>query len=474
MRITRSRRLGVGCDRPREYAGDPLHHVPLSVAILLLAFQGLAAQTTQLGDELERTVRARVDNGYNVGIVVGVVDERGTRYFSYGETAFGNGILPDENSVFEIGSITKVFTATLLADMVRRGEVELDDPIELYLPPGIKAPTRGGASITLLDLATHTSGLPRMPSNLRPGDPSNPYADYSTQQMYEFLDGYALTRDVGGRYEYSNYGFGLLGSLLALAAGSEYADLIEQRVTTVLGMDDTAVELTGDLRVRLTQGHSGTAAVANWDIPTLAGAGALRSTAADMLTFLAANLGSLDTPLRPALIDTHAPRKPTNSPAMQVGLGWHIRRGENGETVWHNGGTGGYRSFIGFVRGGDVGVVVLTNSNRSTDDIGFHLLDPSVPLEVVRTKAIIDPTILARYVGQYDLTAALSFEIRLEGNQLTAQLTGQDRFPLYAESDTEFFYTIVDAQVTFELDEAGEVTALVLHQNGMDQRAKRR
>ncbi|UCG85682.1 MAG: serine hydrolase [Gemmatimonadota bacterium] len=464
----------VGRDRASRLCYGLTRPVLLLSAVLPLTVSGIPAQTIRLGEELEQTVRARVDNGHNVGIVVGVVDEQGSRYYSYGETSYGNSTLPDENSVFEIGSITKVFTATLLADMVRRGEVRLDDRIEQYLPDGVIAPTRGGASITLLDLATHTSGLPRIPSNFQPADPSNPYADYTTQQMYEFLSGYSLQRDIGERYEYSNYGAGLLGNLLANAAGSSYPDLIEQRVVTVLGMDDTAIELSSDMRARLAYGHLDTTRVANWDILALAGAGALRSTAADMLTFLAANLGLVDTPIRLALNDTHAPRKQTNSPATQVGLGWHIRKGENGETVWHNGGTGGYRSFAGFVRGGSAGVVVLTNSNRSADDIGFHLLDPSAPLQPVQVKAIVERAVLERYVGLYELTPTIVFDVRLEDSQLKVQLTGQGRFPIYAQSETEFFYTIVDAQITFEVDETGKVTALVLHQGGLEQRARRR
>jgi D-alanyl-D-alanine-carboxypeptidase/D-alanyl-D-alanine-endopeptidase len=446
----------------------------LTAVILSLTAHGVVAQAIRLDQELQQTVRARVDNGYDVGIIVGVLDSQGTRYYSYGETSFGNGVLPDENSVFEIGSITKVFTTTLLADMARRGEVRLDDPIELYLPDGVTAPTRNDVSITLFDLATHTSGLPRMPSNFQPADPNNPYADYTAQEMYEFLSDYRLARDIGVRYEYSNYGVGLLGNLLASAAGTTYADLIERRITNVLGMDDTAIELTADMQARLARGHRGTTPVANWDIPTLAGAGALRSTAADMLTFVAANLGLATTPLEPALRDTHAARKPTNTPDMQVGLGWHIRNGEGAATVWHNGGTGGYRSFVGFVQGDNAGAVVLTNSSRSVDDIGFHLLDPRVPLEQVRTKVRLDPAILERYVGRYELTRQLVFDVRLEAGQLTVQLTGQDRFPIYAASETEFFYTIVDAQVTFEVDESGTVTAMVLHQNRLEQRATRR
>jgi CubicO group peptidase (beta-lactamase class C family) len=192
-----------------------------------------------------------------------------------------------------------------------------------------------------------------------------------------------------------------------------------------------------------------------------------------MLTFVAANAGLSGDRLSAVLSSTHEPRVQAGSPSMHVGLGWHIRSGEV-DAVWHNGGTGGYRSFAGFVRERGLGVVVLTNSNRSADDIGFHLLDSSFPLGEVRTTSDVAPEILKRYVGEYELTSSLVFDVQLEGEQLTVQLTGQPRLPVYAESPTKFFYTVVDAQITFELDEEGEVTGLVLHQNGMNQRAGRR
>ncbi|UCD24984.1 MAG: serine hydrolase, partial [Gemmatimonadota bacterium] len=333
-------------------------------AAFIIVAPGVTAQSSGISDEVKASIRARVDNGYNIGIIIGVVDPQGTSYFSYGETQFGNGITPNENSVYEIGSISKVFTSILLADMVARGEVSLDDPIELYLPDGVAAPTRGERSITLYDLATHTSGLPRMPSNFAPADGTNPYADYTVDQMYAFINGYTLQRDIGSQYEYSNFGAGLLGNLLANAAGKTYGELLEQRVTAVLGMDDTSIELTPDQQQRLATGHAGTMTVPNWDIPALAGAGALRSTPADMLSFIAANAGVSESPLSPALSSTHEPRVQAGSPSMHVGLGWHIRSGEV-DAVWHNGGTGGYRSFAGFVRERGLGVVVLTNSNRS-------------------------------------------------------------------------------------------------------------
>ena len=123
---------------------------------------------------------------------------------SYGQSGTGRPL--DGNTVFEIGSISKVFTALVLADMVRKGELALEDPVAKYLPDTVKVPARNGRQITLLDLATQSSGLPRMPTNFTPKDPANPYADYTIRQLYDFLSGYQLPRDPGERYEYSNLG----------------------------------------------------------------------------------------------------------------------------------------------------------------------------------------------------------------------------------------------------------------------------
>jgi CubicO group peptidase (beta-lactamase class C family) len=444
-----------------------------ALAALASAAPLRAVQAPEIPGEVKESICLRVDNGYNAGIVVGLVTRGGTQYYSYGKPSLSGGGTLDENTIFEIGSITKVFTSILLADMVERGEVGLDDPIERYLPEGVAAPRRNGRSITLLDLATHTSGLPRLPDNMDPADPSNPYADYSVEQMYAFLSGHELQREPGAEYEYSNFGAGLLGHLLARRTGRTYEQLVTSRISDELGMPDTRITLTADMRARLARGHSGETEVANWDVPTLAGAGALRSSARDMLTFLAANMGLRESRLYSSMNSTHQPRRPAGSANMQVGLGWHVLSTGERQIVWHNGGTGGYRSFIGFVPGEDVGVVVLTNSSTSADDIGFHVLEPGVPLRQVRTPVAIEPAVLEAYVGQYQIAPGLILDIGLADGNLTVQLTGQPRFTLYAESETEFFLTVVDAQISFVRDDEGNVTALVLHQGGRDQPATR-
>lgn len=355
---------------------------------------------------LSPRVAAFPDSGkHGTGIVVGLLDGSGARRIV---TA---GV--DSTGVFEIGSITKVFTTSILEDMVERREVKLDDPVAKYLPRSVRVPARDERQITLLDLATQSSGLPRMPTNFSPRDSLNPYADYSVQQMYEFLSGYQLTRDIGAEYEYSNLGMGLLGHALALKAGMSYEELVRRRILTPLGMTHTAITLTPAMRAKLAPGHNGEgSAVPNWDLPTLAGAGALRSNASDMLTFLRANIDSMATPLSRTFKHAQAERRETSTPALKIGLGWHILARPAGNVVWHNGGTGGYRTFIGFDATRRLGVVVLSNLDASVDDIGFHLLDETYPLRPIqprRMEVAVDSLVLMRYVGRYEL--APSFQV---------------------------------------------------------------
>ncbi len=334
-----------------------------------------------LGTDIQQYLKDCVDKEKRTpGIVVGILDEKGSRVFAYGKTTAGSTNEVNGDTLFEIGSITKVFTSLTLAEMVERGEVKLDDPISKFLPAAVKAPTRNGKQIALVDLATHTSGLPRLPGNLsgwailRHMD--NPYADYSVQQLYDFLSGYTLPRDIGTKYEYSNLGGGLLGHVLALRAGTNYETLVEQRICHPLGLTNTVITLTSDQQKRLAHGHDENGnAVSNWDMPTLAGAGALKSSVNDLMIFLAANMGRVKTGLQPAIELTQKPRHDAGSSVMQIGLAWHILKFNETEIIWHNGGTGGYRSYLGFNPKTHRGVVVLSNSAKEVDHIGRTLLD---------------------------------------------------------------------------------------------------
>ena len=440
----------------------------------------LPARAEVTDDEVKSILQDRIDRAKRgVGIVVGLVDEKGARVITYGNASKDSKKALNGDSVFEIGSVTKVFTATLLADMVERGEVSLNDPISKYLPKTVKTPTRDGKEITLLDLATQTSGLPRLPTNLAPKDPQNPYADYSVDQMYAFLSSYTLTRGIGEKYEYSNLGVGLLGHILTLRAGTDYETLIRKRICEPLRMSDTKIKLTPEMLARLATGHNpALMSVPNWDLPTLAGAGALRSTVNDMLKFVAANLGLTKSPLLVAMQKAHQSLRETGQPDLSIGLNWHILKKFDSEMIWHNGGTGGYHSFIGLDQKNRRGVVVLSNSANDIDDIGRHVLVSQYPLAKLEPpkehRAIqLDPKILDAYAGEYLVVPGLSLVFTREGEKLFMQPTGQSKVEIIPESETDFFLAVADIQVTFVKDDKGQVNQAILHQAGRNITAKR-
>ena len=452
---------GRGAGRSLRRIGGP------ALGLLLAAAAAARGQAIQVPEDVRANVRARVDNGLSIGIVVGVVDGSGARYYSYGTTARSGGRPVDERTVFEIGSITKVFTALALADMAVHGEVGLDDPVQRYLPDAVHVPRRDSLQITLRLLSAQRSGLPRMPDNFAPADPNNPYADYDAGRLYAFLNGHTLRRAPGAAYEYSNLGVGLLGLALARHAGTSYEDLVLRRVARPLRLSDTRITLTPDQRARLARGHAGGREAASWDLDALAGAGALRSTASDLAAFLAAAAGLARTPLDSAFRMTEAIQGDAG-PGMRIGLGWHVLGRDTATVYWHNGGTGGYHSFIGFDPRRRIGVLVLSNSAESIDDIGFHVLSAGSPFAAVRVAVALPAGSLEAYVGGYQLAPGFVLSIRKVDDDLAAQATGQPAYPIFPSARDEFFYRVVDAQISFVRDATGRVTSLVLHQNGRD------
>jgi len=412
---------------------------------------------------LEQIIRERVDAGYGRGLVAGLLSpDEGVRVVAYGDSGLGRRLVADD--IFEIGSITKAFTGTLLAEMAQRGEVALDDPAQTLAPAGVAVPARNGLQITLEHLATHTSGLPCLPVNFAPGDENDPYVDYTPEQLYDFLSGYTLTRDVGAQFEYSNAGAGLLGHLLALRAGRGYGELVHERILAPLGMTSTGVQVTGAAAERFVQGHDEQGrAVAHWNITTLAGAGALHSTAADLLAFAAA--GFDDGDLGRAIRAAQAPRLEID-PQASIGLHWLTDRQEGHDIVWHNGGTAGFASFLGVDRARQTAVVVLGNSFGSFDDIGMHALDRRMELTTLHTPVALPAAVLERFEGEY---AGPEGPVTLTGDDggLTAQSPGQLPLRLTAIDDTTFFIRPDNALVSFELDGRGRVTGAVLEGGGI-------
>ncbi len=371
-------------------------------AVLLLTTPASAQVPFPSDSTIQGMFRQLVKSHGITGIVVGLLDEGGRRRVIAHGNAGPDALPIDGESVFEIGSMTKVFTGILLADMVRRGEVELADPVADLLPPHVRVRTRNGKVITLLDLTTHFSGLPFMPKNLAPVKPENPFADYTLDQLYEAISAYELERDPGDAFEYSNHGVAVLGQALSLRAGTTYAALVSDRILRRLGMTHTAVTLTPWMKDHLVRGHDRAGKpVANWDFPATAGMGGLRSTMNDMLMFTAANLSSEENDLTLAMRDSHRGLRQTGEdvkypgiPAAfkqgRVGFNWFTSRPGQRRITWTVGLTAGCSTFLGLDIEARRAVVLLTNTGmNNVDYVGFHLLDPTVPLPPAREPGVV-------------------------------------------------------------------------------------
>ena len=451
----------------------------LTVALGVGSLASSAGAQAIVSDSAIRSIlKTRVDSGRAPGIIVGVLENGKRRYIAYGSAGPGRPPL-DEHTLFEIGSISKTFTSLVLADAVVRGEVRLDQPVSELLPAGTVVPSLNGKPITLQLLATHRSGLPRLPSNMAPANSADPYVDYDASRLYAFLASYQLPRAPGDSAEYSNLGAGLLGhALVQRAKAPSWGALVEQRVLRPLRMRESFVDVPAAVRNRLAAGHDQSMdTVPAWHLDALAGAGALRSTAADMLTYLAAELDTSKGPLARAVALGRAPRATFNA-ANRIALGWIIR-GTDHPIWWHNGGTGGFRSFAGFDPARNAAVVVLSDAGVSVDDIGMHLLDTTSllrmpPVPVRRVAVSLPASALDRVVGEYPLAPTFVLSVTREGDTLYLQATGQSRLRLWPEAPDRYFLKEVDAQLTFTLGATGPATAVTLHQNGVAQTAQRR
>jgi serine-type D-Ala-D-Ala carboxypeptidase/endopeptidase len=418
--------------------------------------------------EIRQIMANRVESGRAVGMVTGYIDEKGRQVAASGKVSIGGTQAPDGDTIYEIGSVTKVFTSLVLADMIEKGEVKPDDPVAKFLPATVKVPSRNGRQITLLDLSMQVSGLPRLPTNLKPADAANPYADYDAASLYAFLSGYTLTRDPGEKYEYSNLAVGLLGHALALQAGMSYEELLRRRIFDPLGMHSTGITLPEAQKKRLAPGYNASLQpVKNWDFAALAGCGAVRSTVNDMLKFVAANLELTDTPLKAAMRRMRAATKGIGAEDMEIGMAWHVLTKFDTRIWWHNGGTYGYRSFVGFNPAKNEGAVVLCNTFMDNDDLGRHILESRYPAAAFQKEAPADAAVLEKYVGEYQMAPEFKIAVTREGARLFVQATGQPRIEVFAQSETEFFLKVVDARITFLKD------GLILHQGGKDQNAKK-
>ncbi len=345
------------------------------------------SQTEILKAIVDNKIKPLMEEGKLVGVSVGVIKGDANAVFSYGKVHSDSNEAPDGDTIYEIGSITKVFTTLLLADAAARGKADFNDTIDKFLPADVNVPDFNGRLIRLIDLATHTSALPRIPNNMNVlAGLNNPYSLYSEKELCEFLSSYKLEREPGAKYDYSNLGMGLLGHILELAEERKYEQLLVSNICGPLGMNDTRITLSEQQKKRLAQGYGRNplwpagitikTPMGNWDFLVLAGCGAIRSSANDMMKFLKANMGINETQLYESMEKTHRQTNVIND-VMRIALGWHILDSEDsdGYIVWHNGGTAGYHSFIGFNAKYRAGLVVLSNTaSGEIDSAAFEIL----------------------------------------------------------------------------------------------------
>jgi CubicO group peptidase (beta-lactamase class C family) len=401
---------------------------------------------------LQQILQERIKNKKAVGLVIGRLQGTNRSIVAVGTMALTNSRPIDGDTVFEIGSVTKVFTGMLLADMANRGEVQPDDLATKYLPTTVKMPSRNGQVITLAHLASHRSGLPREPG-----------ANYSREKVFEFLSSYDLTRDPGSAYEYSNLGMGLLGDLLAQRAGVSYEQLVMGRICEPLGMNDTRIKPSDEMQNRLATGHDYELNPAKMrDFVTFVGAGGLRSTANDFLKFLAAVLNPRDDRVSKAIKVSQAAR--TNTGVVgEVAWAWHFKTVSD-EIIWHSGKTGGFHSFMGVNRKRNRAVVIFSNCAHSIDTLGFRLLDPlGEP----------DESTLERYVGTYELEPTFAFTISRERYETYLELTGQAKGQIFPMGRDQF-YSEAGLLLSFKTNASGAVTEMILRDKGKEYRAVRK
>ena len=417
----------------------------------------------------------------NTGIVVGIVSPQGRRVIAYGKAGPDNSPSLGGDTVFEIGSVTKIFTSVFLADMARRGEVDLGDPVGKYLPASAGIRSKNGRTLTLTDLATHTSGLPFWPSNIpatREGALS--MATYSEDQLFKFLSGFDIPDNIGSNWSYSNIDAGLLGLALGRRAGMPYEALVKSRITAPLGMHSTDIKLSSEMKSRLPVGHdAGLKEAPLWNVPTLAGAGSLYSSVSDLLSFLAAfeTDGSDLNRLLPMMLETRR-----QGPGFKQALGWWIiSTGPQDDGILaHDGGTLGFASSIAYDPKSRTGVVVLSNTANGVGDIARHLLRPVIPLTKPAATAPqkiaiqIDAKLLDQYAGDYSVAPSVAFVVSREDDHLTIKIPGLPLLQLRPESERAFFVPEnTRVTVTFEVDLQGAVTRLMLRSPDGDTPATR-
>lgn len=419
-------------------------------------------------DATSALLRARLAER-GVGLVAVQVDGEQVEINAQGLARQGDAAALRTDALFEIGSITKAFTALLLADAVVRGDLKLDGAVEDALPSGTPLRDAAGDPIRWVDLATHRSGLPRLPSNMSPATPADPYNGYGETQLLAFLRSFEPTAARGAVYAYSNLAFGLLGYALGRAAGTGYPALLASRVLLPLKLTDAHLALPGQRFERLVDGHDGQRnQVGHWQQDVIASAGGLVMSGASLGRYAQAAIGVIDTPLREAFALCERAHADGPAPINPIGLAWLLAPLNGRIVLNHDGATAGFSSSLWLDPQRRRAVAVLSNAAVEVNDLALHLLDESLPLKdfarAQQPAVALSVAQLAPLAGVYALNPQFKLTISVRGGQLWAQGTHQNAFPLLASAPRRFFAKVSPLQIEF--DAAETPAALTLQQAG--------
>jgi serine-type D-Ala-D-Ala carboxypeptidase/endopeptidase len=385
----------------------------------------------------------------------------------------------DSGTRFEWGSITKVLVGLLLADCVARGECRLADAVETVLPDGLRLRDSSGEPLRWIDLATHRSGLPRLPANLKPNDVADPYADYDAAAMWAGLRDWRPTRLRGASWEYSNLGFSLPGEALGRLVGRAFEAALRERVLVPLGLPGLGLRRTGRPEARAAQGHDAERRpVPAWQFQAMAGAGAVLGTIDELARLAQAVAGAVPHGLERAV--QIATQRQADGPNARVGMGlaWLIAPGPGGrELINHDGGTFGFSSSLFVDRSARSAAGVLANTFVVVNDLALHLLDAAAPLrnpaaeaaarrQAQQQAAVSLPAAqVAALIGRYALNADFKLDIRVREARIFGQATGQGEFELFASGPRRVFARVARIEIEFDGDE-GAAPSLLLLQGG--------
>ncbi|MFK7759937.1 MAG: serine hydrolase domain-containing protein [Phycisphaerales bacterium] len=445
----------------------------IGAAIVAISSQYACAQlaASTVEDAVHKHIDPLVGSKLIPGAVVGVFADGKESYYTLGALAYDSDEQPSFDTLYEIGSVSKVMTGILFADAIRRGEVTKDTLLDELLPEDSDAKDFEGEEIKLWHLTTHSSGWPTAPLNLSSSDPDRPFLGYTQEMVLEYISKVSPKRAPGTEFEYSNLGVGVLGDQIASNAGMGYEQAVTERVFEPIGIDDIQITLDDEELKRLAPATSNGRLTKAWaDIGPFNPAGMWVGSAPAMIEFARANLSDEDGGIYDSL---EAAREPMfDSGFGKVAFGWMLAR--DGSTYWHNGMTGGYSSYFAVNRDLETAVVVLTNGTTfETTSAGQKLFQQLVGMNPdpvkIDVREPIDQQYAQQLVGEYK-SAFFTMYITSEAGKLFARITGQQALLLVedeaADDEHTFRFELVDAQLKFDIPEEGNATTVTLLQNG--------